>query len=80
MMTIKITSEEELKQVAAELLHVMVNLRHYSKAWHEYHGGALLATKKTWEIRADELLKKLEVEYTMNSTVKSYKIEIEKHE
>jgi len=76
-MTIKITSEEELKKVTVELLHVLTNLRHWQKEWNLHYGGTLLNQKKIWEKRADELLGRLKIEYGANRTVNSFKIEIQ---
>lgn len=58
-MHIKINSEEELKEIAATLLHLSVNMRHWQEQWHQHHGAVLLNKKKEWEKRMDEYLEKL---------------------
>lgn len=66
-MKIKIESEDELMEVAKEALHLLVNIRHYTKAWEETHGAELKNRKKHFEGRADEFLKKLEMEKSLRS-------------
>lgn len=75
-MTITITSEEELKEVAKELLVVLAHLRHWTKEWNEHYGGVLLGQKKTWEKKADELLERLKVSYGETRNPKQLNIEI----
>lgn len=58
-MHVKLKSEEELFELAKELLHVMANLRYWSNEWNTYHGSVLLGHKKKWEARADALLERL---------------------
>jgi predicted alpha/beta hydrolase family esterase len=63
-MHIKVESEEELKEIAATLLHLSVNMRHWQQQWQEHHGSVLLNKKRDWEERMDEYLKKLGAERT----------------
>lgn len=60
-MKIKITSEEELEKVAAELIHILANLRKFTRLWEESHGVELKRYKKYYEAKSDELIKKLQV-------------------
>jgi len=60
-MKIKIHSEEELVQVAAELIHALANLRKFTKLWDESHGVDLKRQKKYYEAKADELIERLQV-------------------
>lgn len=75
-MTITITTEEELKEVAAELLFVLAHLRHWTKEWNEHYGGVLLGQKKTFEKRADELLERLKIQYAPHQQQGHIHIEI----
>lgn len=58
-MRIIVHSEDELYEIARNLLHISVNIRHWQKEWNEKHGGVLLERKKHWENRMDEYLKEL---------------------
>jgi hypothetical protein len=58
-MKIIIESEEELLSVAADAIHVLTNLRHWTKEWEKEHGVELKNNKKHFEQRADELIAKL---------------------
>ncbi len=58
-MRVVINSEEELLDLAKELLYVMANMRHWQDQWSKHYGKTLLAQKKKWEVRADELLERL---------------------
>lgn len=60
-MRVKVSDEEELVELSRELLHILVNLRHFTIIWGEHFGGTNLVNKKRWERRADELLEKLKV-------------------
>lgn len=73
-MKIKIESEDELLEVAKEALHLLVNLRHYTKEWETAHGAELKTRKKHFEGRADEFLQKLEMKKSHKSD--TIKIEI----
>jgi hypothetical protein len=75
-MKIKIETDDELKKIAEELLHILVNLRHSTKLWSEHYGAELSNKKKRWERVADEFLQKLEVERSTDK--KEMQIEIEK--
>ena len=57
--TVRIKSEEQLKDTAAEMLQVMVNLRHFTKIWQQKYGFLPKQNKENWEKRADELIEKL---------------------
>ena len=61
-MVIKINSEEQLVKVATELIHVIANLRKFTKLWEETHGVELKRNKKYYEQKADELIARLQVE------------------
>jgi hypothetical protein len=73
-MKVIIKDEDELVAITKELLHCMVNLRHWTKLWERDHGSATKASKKFWEGRADELLEKLEMRKTNQAS--NVKIEI----
>jgi hypothetical protein len=75
-MIVKINSEQELFDLAEELLRIITNLRHYTKLWEESYGVVLRDRKKCWEDRADKLIATLQIqELTRNETIK---IEVEK--
>jgi len=60
-MIVKINSEEELIQVAEELIHVITNLRKFTLLWEKNYGVVLKQQKKYYEKKADELIEKLKV-------------------
>lgn len=60
-MKIKIDSEQELIDVAQDALHVLANLRKFTKLWEESHGVQLKARKKYYEQKADDLIERLQV-------------------
>jgi hypothetical protein len=60
-MNIKISSEQELIEVATEAIRVLANLRKFTMLWEESHGVVLKDKKKVWEARADKLIDKLQV-------------------
>ena len=73
-MTVKIASQQELYDMAAQLLHIMFNLRHYEEKLKEQGGGFELRNRvKDWQRRADELLERYNVEKT--TLVQQVKIE-----
>ena len=74
-MNIKISSEEELIEVAIEAIHLLNNLRHVTKLWNESHGCELRSRKKYYEELCDKFLEKLKV--TEHREAKQIKIEIE---
>jgi hypothetical protein len=76
-MVIKINSEEELLNVDAELIHVIANLRKFTKLWEETHGVELKRNKKYYELKADELIARLQVEN--HKQVYEIKIEVDAH-
>lgn len=73
-MKVKVTSDQELVDLACELLHVMQNMRYWQNRWHNEHGSILLRQKIRWEARADQLLGELNMEKTHKAN--SIKIEI----
>lgn len=77
-MKVSIKDEDELIAVTKELLHCLVNLRHYTKLWEREHGVYAKRSKKAWEVKADELLLKLEMGKTNQSS--SIDIEVNKNE
>lgn len=74
-MKIKISSEEELLKVATEAIHLLSNLRHFTKKWNETHGYDLKQRKTYYEGLADSLLERLKV--TEHRQSNQIKIEIE---
>lgn len=72
-MNIKINSEQELINVAQEGLHILNNLRHWTKLWNAHHGADLRERKQYWEEKADLFLEKLDV----SKTSQSHEIKIE---
>lgn len=70
-MKIRIQDEEELVSVATEALHVLSNLRHFTRDWERIYGAAARNKKKYWEKKADELLKRLQVtEHRQSNQIK----------
>lgn len=70
-MKIIVKSEEELVNVATELVHVLNNLRFFTRKWEETYGVELRARKKYYEDKADELLKRLQVtEHRQSNQIK----------
>jgi hypothetical protein len=57
---IKIHSEEELAELARELLYISVNLRKSTIKWNEHFGSETKVIKKKWEKRMDALIEALE--------------------
>lgn len=74
-MKVTIKSEDELIKVATDAIHVLSNLRHFTKLWNESHGFELKQRKVYYEKLADALLEKLNV--TEHREAKQIKIEIE---
>lgn len=73
-MTVKIASEQELYDMAAQLLHITFNLRHYEKLLSEKGGGFEIRNRvRDWQKRADDLLERYNVEKT--TLVQQVKIE-----
>jgi hypothetical protein len=60
-MKIKIQSEEELISVCEEALHIISNLRKFTKLWEQEFGVELKTKKKRYEQMADELIERLQV-------------------
>ena len=56
MTIVKIETEEELREFAAEALHILVNLRHSKDFWSMHFGAPAKDTMKRWEARADKFL------------------------
>lgn len=70
-MKILIRDEQELVNVATELVHVLNNLRFFTRKWEENYGVELRARKKYYEEKADELLKRLEItEHRQSNQIK----------
>jgi len=67
-MNIVIQSEEELIRTLREALHILNNMRNVQKLWDERYGVELKNKKKTWEGKADEFLKSLDVTKTKYKT------------
>lgn len=73
-MTVKIASEQELYDMAAQLLHILTNLRWYEDKLKEQGGGFELRNRvRDWQKRADDLLERYNVEKT--TLVQQVKIE-----
>lgn len=77
-MKIKISSEQELVNVAEELIHVIANLRKFTRLWEETHGVDLKARKKYYEKEADALIERLKV--TEHKHPSEIKIEVNGNE
>lgn len=60
-MKIIIKSEQELKEVAEELIHVLANLRKFTSLWEKSYGAILRVRKKYYENKADDLINRLRV-------------------
>jgi putative sterol carrier protein len=60
-MKIKVTSEEELEKIAKEALHILANLRHFTKLWNEHFGSHYKDRKKFLESKADQFIEKLQL-------------------
>lgn len=60
-MKIRVQNEEQLVNVAEELIHVIANLRKFTRLWEETHGVDLKARKKYYEKEADALIERLKV-------------------
>jgi len=60
-MKVTVRSEEELMELGSELLHILVNLRYATKAWERDYGANLRDRKKYYELKADELIQKLQL-------------------
>lgn len=61
-MKIKVSSEDELVKVAQEGIHILNNLRYWTKLWNAHHGRELRDRKQYWEEKADLFLEQLQVE------------------
>jgi hypothetical protein len=77
-MHLKIESEDELKDIAAKLLHHLVNLRHAQNEWYEDRGSEKLRKKHYWERKVDDLLVELKAGKTHHQ--KEIHISIEPNE
>ena len=73
-MNVKINSEKELEELTRELLHILVNLRYWTKLWNEQYGSNFLKKKKLWEDRADKCLERIELTKTVNQNYIEFKI------
>jgi len=72
-MKVVVKSEEELMELGSELLHILVNLRFATKAWERDYGANLRGRKKYYELKADELIQKLQ----LTKSHHSYQIKID---
>lgn len=70
---VKVESEEELVQLTAELIHIMINLRFHQKYWHEHFGHQAKTNREKWELKADALLRRMN--FTEHDNLKPVKIE-----
>lgn len=61
-MKIIVKDEEELVKIAEEALHILSNLRKFTKLWEDQYGSILKTKKKRVEKSADEFLDKLKVQ------------------
>jgi hypothetical protein len=57
-MKITVEPEEELQQIASELLFTLAKLRYWTKKWNEHYGAYYKDQKFNWEKKSDELLEK----------------------
>jgi hypothetical protein len=60
-MKVKIESEQELISVCEEALHIIANIRKFTKLWEQEFGVELKTKKKRYEQMADELIERLQV-------------------
>ncbi len=60
-MKIIIKSEDELVKISEEALHILANLRKFTKMWNETHGVELKERKKYYEEKADNLIERLKI-------------------
>jgi hypothetical protein len=74
-MKVVVTDEQELFELAKELLHVLANLRYWSDQWNKYHGSVLLNRKKFYEQKADTLLERLKTKGSVHRYDVHIKIE-----
>jgi ABC-type uncharacterized transport system ATPase subunit len=56
MTRIEYSTDEQLQQMHAEALHVLHNLRFWTKRWDEHFGCFAKKNKENWEKKADEML------------------------
>lgn len=75
-MSYKIQGDEELFELTNQAVHILNNLRHYTKIWNEVYGGRAKTDKITWENKADEFLKKLGLQYELHQKSAHIKIEV----
>ena len=73
-MKIKVTNEQELLKITEEAIHVIANLRKFTKLWEENHGVELRQRKKYYEEQADKLIKRLQI--TEHRQANQIKIEV----
>lgn len=67
MTTVTVNTVEELEQLAAEMLHIMVNMRHAQNYWQEHYGSLAKRRKDHWQQKADDLLSRFGVEAHKNT-------------
>jgi len=67
-----ILTDDDMKQLAEDLLHIIHNMRFYQKYWKEHYGGRAKERKEYWEQKADEKLNQLGL--TEHNNTKSFQI------
>jgi hypothetical protein len=73
-MNIKVTNEQELLKITEEAIHIITNLRHFTKKWNEGHGYELRQRKAYYEEQADKLIQRLQI--TEHRRANQIKIEV----
>lgn len=76
-MKIKVTNEQELLKITEEAIHVLANLRKFTKLWQESYGVELKARKNYYEEQADKLIQRLQI--TEHRQANQIKIEVNEH-
>jgi hypothetical protein len=59
MIRARISGKKDLEKAAADLFHVLVNLRHWEKKWKDDGGGMSGERMRAWQKRADDLIQDL---------------------
>lgn len=74
-MNIKIHSEDDLLDKFKKAIHILNNLRHYTKDWEENYGVESKMRKKRWEEKADKLLAELDPKHEeSNRSINTLKV------
>jgi ABC-type microcin C transport system duplicated ATPase subunit YejF len=58
-MKIILTPDQDVTEIFKEAITILNNMRRWQKEWEQEYGCELKRSKKLWEKRADEYLKKL---------------------